>query len=60
MSETVTHTRTYRGYRIETVVQSSGRKTYDIRTLSGSPVEWAAERLDVARAVVDSIMEGAE
>lgn len=54
--ETVTSSRRYRGYVIETVAQESGRKTYDVRTKDGEPVEWASESLAVAKAVVDATL----
>lgn len=46
--------RTYRGYVIRTIVQPSGRKTYDIYEPGGDVFEWAHESLAVARAVVDA------
>lgn len=54
--EIVTATRKYRGYIIETVTQDSGRKTYDVRTKDGVPVDWASESLAVAKAVVDATL----
>lgn len=55
--ETVASSRRYRGYVIETVTQESGRKTYDVRTTSGEIVEWASERLAVAKALIDAIVD---
>lgn len=56
-AETVTSARRYRGYIIETVTQDSGRKTYDIRTADGEIVEWAAERLVIAKAFIDATID---
>lgn len=55
--ETVTSSRKYRGYVIETVTQESGRKTYDVRTADGVIVEWASERLAIAKAFIDAIVD---
>jgi uncharacterized protein with von Willebrand factor type A (vWA) domain len=50
-------TKTYRKYRIVKVVQDSGRATYDTQYPDGSPLEWAAESLAVARAIIDATIE---
>ena len=49
--------RNYRGYIIQTVIQGSGRRTYDIRELDGTPWEWALCSLKVAKATIDAELE---
>lgn len=56
MDEKTIHS-TYKGYTIVKVTQPSGRVTYDIQDGAGFPVEWAHERLSVARATINAIVE---
>lgn len=52
--ETVTNVRKYHDHVIKTVTQDSGRKTYDIYSPNGDIMEFAVERLNVARAIIDA------
>lgn len=52
--------RKYRGYVICTMLQDNGRKTYDIYAPDDSILEFAVERLAVAKATVDAELERLE
>ena len=55
--ELIVSERRYKGFIIQTVVQGSGRKTFDIQYPDGYPMEWGVESLRVAREIVDAEVE---
>lgn len=56
-NEVVTKEKNYRGLLIQQVTQKSGRNTYDIKNIDGSPVEWALESWAIAQATIDAELD---